>query len=533
MPRLVRSIYAYLGAGLAIAIVATLVIAGVAATRENRQSLATQRIVANFEIHDAYEYLRGQIRQMIFWQDAYDNVVKRWDEKWVAYQFGPYQESMGNNLVAIFGPQGDLRFLHVSKDNPTATKAAIVKAGGLRALLDTVQASSVRQPPPMPIGIITIAGKPYFAVASLVTPENQSDLADARRHPFAVVFLKPAAVTQFLALENAFGATQMRVSLDDTLLPGFAGLPLTDTNGAPLAWLQWKPHRQGTDFLRAIIVPMMGVFLLLALVQMLVVRRWQKMQQELYQTRARAMAAAEESHTKSVFLGTISHQLRTPLNAIIGFSDVLLKKLFGPLGSPRYEEYAEYIKTSGLALLKIVNDIIEVTRIEAHDTALDRARFEIAASAQAAADAARDYATERHVMLVLPPGDGVWCVASPLSLTQAIARVLDNAIRHSPEGGTVSLTAYADGEEGVVEVRDEGDGIAPERLALLCQPFGNTTSHLVSNDGGAGLGLSIAKGLMGLMGGRIEIRSRVGDGTAVRLCLPLAMVQRAAETKAA
>ena len=518
-----QSIYAYLGAGLAIAVVAIVVVAGFAASRENAQSLATQQTIARYETADIYDGVEGKLTQMIYWQDAYDKVARAWDQKWIDYQFGPYLDGTGIHLVAIFGPDNRLRFLHTGDNDTRVTKANLLKADGLQALIAPLRAPTKSQAPTMRDGIVTVAGMPYFAAAAVITPEHAGDFPVAQDRQYKVVFLTPATVAPYHALSQGFGTRNLHIARDGRVASGMTSFALNDAAGRPRAWLQWTPQQPGADFLKTVIPAMIVVFFLLALVQAVIVRRWQTMDRALFTAEAKVAAAEEESRTKSVFLGNISHELRTPLNAIIGFSDVLLHRMFGPLGSPRYEEYAGHIQSAGTSLLKIVNDLIEIARIEARDTAVERTRIDASDSAYLAIEGAREDAAAKNITLLMAgEPDGAWCEGSALSLRQAIGRILDNAIRHSPEGATVTVAATRRDGSVVVDVRDHGDGISAERLEGLGKPFGHTESHLVTGNGGAGLGLSIAKGLMRLMGGSLSIASEVGVGTTVSLRLPQA-----------
>ncbi|MGA7713318.1 MAG: HAMP domain-containing sensor histidine kinase [Rhizomicrobium sp.] len=521
MPRKYRSIFVYLGTSLAIAIVTIAVVSGFAASQENEQSLVNQQAVVQHETDEVYRQIEGQLSQMIFWQDAYENIVRQWNQKWVAYQFGPYQETMGNHLVAIYGPSGQLLFLHAGGRFAHISSTDLANANGLTLLLKSVASERMRQPPALHKGITLIDGIAYFAVAGTVTPEQTNDLALAQQHPFHVVFFAPVMTANYDALTKGFAVYDTGIVVGDKRSSEFVAAPLADAAGRPLAWLQWKVQLPGESLLKTVLPAMIGVLLLLALLQGMIVRRWQNMQRELFMADAMAQSAKEESRAKSVFLGTISHELRTPLNAIIGFSDVLLNRLFGPLGSPRYEEYAAHIRSSGYLLLKTVNDLIEIARIEARDTAVEQQRVDAALAAQLAIEGAVKDALRKNVELFLSAvHDGAWCRGSELSLRQAIGRVLDNAIRYSPEGAVVTVAVQRDGNNITVEVRDVGDGIAPERLAALGQPFGSPESHLVKGNGGPGLGLSIAKGLIRLMGGTLSIASKMGAGTTVTLRLP-------------
>ena len=520
MRRSGQSIYAYLGAGLAIAIVAIVLVSGFAASRQNELSLNAQKVVARHDASEVFDSLYVTLMQVAFWQEAYEKIGRNWDQKWIDFHFGSYLDLSGIHLAAIFGPDDRLRFLYTGGRDARVTRETMAKAQGLTTLLKTVRAAPVRQPPALHEGMVIIAGAPYFATAGIVTPEKASDLPIVRARQFMAVFFSRMTIADFGALTGGFGVKDVRISRDGNVSKRLAAIALPDAAGKPLAWLEWDPVLPGADFLKAIIPAMIVVFLLLALVQGIVVRRWQILQRRLFTAEAKVVAAEEESRIKSVFLGMVSHELRTPLNAIIGFSDVLLHRTFGPLGSPRYEEYAGHIQAGGQALLKIVNDLIEIVRIEAHDTAIECECLDAAHGAQLAIETVRERAAAKKIKLVYDAVAGnAWCEASPLSLCNAIERVLDNAIRHSKEDASVVVSAMRLENEVVVAVRDTGDGISAERLADLGKPFGLAKSHLISGNGGAGLGLSIVKGLMRLMGGSLSIASEEGVGTTVTLHL--------------
>ena len=530
MQRDLRPISLHLAVGFIVAVVSIAAVVCTAAWRQDHASLRTQKIIAGAETEDAYNYLRGQVRQMIYWQDAFDNIVKRRNDAWIAYQFGPYQDTMGNYLTAILGPGNELVFLHVGDKSRNITVPNFRHAKGLEALLRTVRAASVRQPPPILEGVIIVGGLPYYAVCSLVTPETPSDLALARRTPYAAIFLKPVKPAQYDGLQGGFGATQLRVVDGPRAPDDWASFPLADAQGRALVWLEWVPERPGTAFMRSAALPATGILILLALIQGLIMLRWLALQRQFITAKAEAASALRESRVKSVFLGSVSHELRTPLNAIIGFSDILLREMFGPLGSPRYSEYAGHIKQSGKCLLKSVNDMIEIARIEAHDTGTEREWIDAGLSAQRAVDAVRARAESRDVRIEFEaPDGGAWCKGSALSLTHAIERLLDNAIGNSAGGRAVHLALKCEGPCVLIEIRDEGDGIEPARVSACTRPFGQNENHLVAGPKGADLDIPIAKGLIELMAGEFSIVSGVGDGTTVRLRLPAALP----ETRAA
>lgn len=515
-------VHVYSAGALAIAVAALVLITGFAAQRENSQSLATQQVIARFDSQDAYDYLKGQTRQMVYWQDAFDNIVRRWNQEWVAYQFGPYQDTMGNHHVAIVGPDRKVRFLHGTQFDRSFTPEAFRRAKGLDALLDATRASGLRKPPPIPQGIIVVGDKPYFAVAAYITPEEKNDLALAQREPYAALFMKPVTVSQYSGFAAGFEAENVRITIADTVAPGEARYDLNDAKGTPVAHVQWTPILPGDHFLRSITLPLAIVLLILTLIQSLIASRWLKLQHRLIRAEAESSAAREQSRLKSVFLGTISHELRTPLNAIIGYSDVLCCQLFGPLGAPRNLEYAKDIRASGRKLLDAVNDLIEIARIEARDTGHEDDVFDVEAAVRQAILTLKPATESKNIKMAMKAeGEPAWCRGSHISLSQALQRILDNAVRHSPAGSAVNVSVERDGDDVVIAVTDHGDGIPQERLEDLCRPFGHPDNHLISRGNkGLGFGIPIARGLVELMGGRFEIESELGSGTTVRLKLP-------------
>ncbi len=517
----VQAIHVYAGVGLAVAVLAISILAWIATSRQNQQSLRTQEVIAHFETQDAFDYLKGQTRLMIYWQDAFDKIVRNWDQAWVGYQFGPYEETMGNHLVAIVGPKRDLRFLHAAGYEQTFTPDNFMHANGLDALLRATRRAGVQQPPPIPQGVIVVDGKPYFAVAAFITPERESDLPAARQTPFTVLFMKPVTLAEYGGF--AAGFENASVVISNKLTPGETHYALNDAEGRPVGYVQWKPRLPGDVFLRSVILPIAAVLILLITIQFLVVRRWLRLQKRLIRAEADSAAAHEQSRLKSVFLGTISHELRTPLNAIIGYADVLCCQIFGPLGSPRNAEYVRDIRDSGRKLLGAVNDLIEIARIEAGDTGSTEDMFDPASAVRHAVSSARRFSQPKDISIVLrTPKKAGWCKGSLISLSQALERILDNAVRHSQQSGTVTVEVRTTDDQVVIEVRDRGDGIPAERLAELTRPFALPDNYLIaSGNKGLGFGIPIARGLVELMHGTFEIQSEPEIGTTVRIRLPL------------
>ena len=244
------------------------------------------------------------------------------------------------------------------------------------------------------------------------------------------------------------------------------------------------------------------------------------------------VAAKEQAElanrTKSEFLANMSHELRTPLNAIIGFSEIVAGELFGPIGAPRYVEYVQDIHTSGIHLLSIISDILDLSKIEAGRRELTESPIDLHDAAEASLRLVRGRAENSSVRLV----NGIARDATPRLLAderavkQILLNLLSNAVKFTPEGGRVAVGAELRGDGSLaVTVDDTGIGIAPENIPRALAPFSQLDSSLTRRYEGTGLGLPLVKSLIELHGGTLELESEEGKGTLATLVFPPARVR--------
>ena len=240
---------------------------------------------------------------------------------------------------------------------------------------------------------------------------------------------------------------------------------------------------------------------------------------------ARNEAEAREAG-KTRFLANMSHELRTPLNAVLGFSDIMRQRIFGPLPD-RYGEYAANIHEAGGHLLDLINDLLDVAKIEAERYSLTLERFDAREIVSAAMALVRVNADDKgvHLSSVLP-GDPVEVSADKRALKQLTLNLLSNAVKFTPAGGTITVTVEAIGPYLEVVVADTGIGIAPEDVRRLGRPF-EQAGEIEQRRQGTGLGLSLVRAFAELHGGRMSIDSTLGEGTAVTVRLPVALLARA------
>jgi len=235
--------------------------------------------------------------------------------------------------------------------------------------------------------------------------------------------------------------------------------------------------------------------------------------------RAKEEAEAQNAG-KSRFLANMSHELRTPLNAIMGFSDIMKQRLFGPL-SDRYGEYAELIHDSGTHLLELINDVLDMSKIEAERFELSREEFDARDAVSGVLRLMRGQADRAGVQLRgLLPKEELEVVADRRALKQIVLNLISNALKFTPRGGAVTVTARAEDEVLEIIVADTGVGISREDLVRLGRPY-EQAGDAGQRSAGTGLGLSLVRAFAELHGGRMIIESRLGEGTTVIVRMPV------------
>ncbi|HEX6119547.1 MAG TPA: PAS domain-containing sensor histidine kinase [Dongiaceae bacterium] len=233
-------------------------------------------------------------------------------------------------------------------------------------------------------------------------------------------------------------------------------------------------------------------------------------------------AAEQASRSKTKFLANMSHELRTPLNAIIGFSDMMALAIHGPMGSPAYEQYAADINGSAKHLLAIINDILDIAKIEAGRLDLIEEETPVVSLCEVALKLMQERAHEQQVDLTFESAPSLSnIVVDHRAMRQVLLNLLSNAVKFTRPGGQVTLLAHRSDEgELLLQVRDTGIGMREEDLNRVLEPFVQVENELTRRFEGTGLGLSLSKQLIELHGGRIAIVSKLNVGTTVTVHLP-------------
>ncbi len=298
---------------------------------------------------------------------------------------------------------------------------------------------------------------------------------------------------------------------------GFAAVASLNEADVLKQWLTRTQLSTLVLMIRTLISAGIGIFLFYQL-------RWREIaQSELMRTRE---AAEKATRAKSEFLANMSHELRTPLNAIIGFSEAIKLGMFGPL-SDRYREYGGHVFKSGMHLLQLVDDVLDVSKLEAGRVELQETEVEIPSVVRNATRVGQALAEKTGVKLREEISAGLPLIyGDARRLQQAVLNLVSNAVKFTPQGGEVRVTAIETANGIEIGVTDTGIGMPAEQIPVALEPFRQIASQFRSKFSGTGLGLPIVKDLVELHGGTLDIDSRVNVGTTVTIRLPATRIVR-------
>jgi two-component system cell cycle sensor histidine kinase PleC len=224
---------------------------------------------------------------------------------------------------------------------------------------------------------------------------------------------------------------------------------------------------------------------------------------------------------KTEFLANVSHELRTPLNAIIGFSEIMQAQMFGPLGSERYDEYANDIHTSGEFLLGVINDILEMSKIEAGRVVLEREMMDLRPLIEESTQMLSLQAKQKNIVVEQSIAKEMRIDGDRRAIRQILINLVSNAVKFTDNGGRIQIRAKTVSNAVHISIEDTGCGIPKCDLKRIGMPFEQVQNQFSKNHTGSGLGLAISRSLAQLHGGSLKIRSKVGKGTIVSLRIPL------------
>ncbi|WP_208440410.1 sensor histidine kinase [Bartonella raoultii] len=244
----------------------------------------------------------------------------------------------------------------------------------------------------------------------------------------------------------------------------------------------------------------------------------EKLNKSLKAEKERAESA---NKAKSEFLANMSHELRTPLNAILGFSDIMLQSTFGPLGSQRYKEYMHDIYNSGTHLLTLINDILDMSKIEAGRFTLDCKNTDLEPIISEAVRTLTPQAQEKNIAVTTNITPELHAEVDGRAMKQIFLNLISNAVKFTPSGGNIDVCAFKKKDNLIFKITDTGVGIPQSAIKKLGQPFEQVENQLTKSHTGSGLGLAISRSLLELHKGKLEITSKEMKGTTVTIIMPI------------
>ena len=464
------------------------------------------------------------------WDDLHDNFAGRRRAKWEADNLGRnITKNFGVDFVAVVSRDGSILYSYHSDDSDPLP----LSAADAHILADLARMAANARP--REYGAAVSGAVPFEGAVGLVSasPLLTSKAKNGGGHEFVLIELRDLR-SHFLAkIGKDFGIAGLKA-----VHAPRAGLPLLDPQDKPSGFsLTWTPTNEGQHLFSRVLPAILWMGLVLLAVFLGLMTFWWKIVEhirsndarthnaEIDAVRARAASAEEMTKGKSAFIANMSHELRTPLNAIIGFSEIIQSEILGPIRVPKYVEYVNAINESGQHLLRIINDILLVSRVEA-------GKFTPHIEDVLCADVLNETI---RMMEIVAEKKGITLKTSRCScaaivrvdkqaLRQILLNVLSNAVKFSTEGSEVEVEADGIDANGRLEIRviDHGCGIPKATLKDIGKPFVQAEDAYTRNFQGTGLGLAISFRLAGAMNATIKVSSIEGAGTTVTIGLKAA-----------
>jgi two-component system, cell cycle sensor histidine kinase PleC len=498
-----------------------------AATQIDRADAQSEIRLARTAFDLVAKQVAASIDDFSHWDDTYDHVNEQADLEWTKENLGPYLATAFEiSNVFVFDRTGRLVYGSLPDKDGTAevtSESAPPLAGidisGLRShamlALERALAGDIDGVQ----GFVEFNGHVAFLAARAIRPDTLArEQKEMPRN--AMVYLKVFDAAELASMSESFGLAELRIE------SGYRVPLLSPNGGKPEFGVGWTPRQTGATFASEnagalFALAAVGLFLIF-LIGSGWYRAFESIRRAEMQALAdRAQSVQETARAKSLFVANMSHELRTPLNAIIGFSELIKEQVLGPINIPKYREYAADIHASGMHLLGIVNNILQLSKIEAHQ---QRLTIENLSLGEVASDALRMVmpdAAKRGIQIVQEAEDLPLVRADAQALTQIVVNLMSNAVKFSALGGVVRLKMKQapDRARVLLTVSDSGCGMPSATLAQLGRPFTQAEDPYRRNQQGTGLGLSICFALARDMGGSLAIESEEGVGTKATLNL--------------
>lgn len=491
---------------VAVSIAAFMALVIYAASRQDAASLKAESQVISQEMRALHEALAVLVEDNAWWDAAVENIYLNENVSWIDSTLG--ESVMGISQVDgvfVIRNDGTMAYANFVADLPPPHR--ILDAG----LIDLVQNMGEREQhqPLTRSGYLMVDGELVAFGASMVQTTGANELPiPADKNLPVIVFVAHISPADIASIGNS-NALRNLTLVHDRPQDG-KSIVVTASDGEVAGYLTWEPAAPGSEMIRYMILPAIILLAIVGLAMARFIRRASRLVDEL----------ARANKAKSSFLASTSHEIRTPLNSIIGFTELISLELYGKVEGEKNKEYLQLIRESGEHLLSIINDILDISKLEAERFEIYGERVDPRAIAQAACKLVSAAARDRNITLDLDclPGD---VLSDERIMRQVLINLLSNAIKFTPSGGRVAIRGKIRGRFYTICVEDTGTGMTEEQIAVALSLFGQVDDNMTRAHKGTGLGLPLVTRFMDLLKGTFEIKSTPGVGTSVTVGFPL------------
>lgn len=486
---------------------------------QNQSATDSSVHLANAVIKAHEEELKSLAIEYSYWDEAVEKIVNEQDLEWTDNNIGSFlHETSGIAASYALGEKNDLIFGQIEGERVTGSPLARYR-GGLKILLKKARSGEPSLMPVVYTGYLKVEDTIFLASASVFTTyiwENNVELKDQTRS--VLILLKSLDKEHLAKTSSDYLLNNLQWAPIDTQAK--ASHLVISPDGTPLATLVWQPDLPGNKSLPVLLIGIIGIFIFMTVTTFFFLKRARIFAYLLSRSKDRAIVA---NTAKSEFLANMSHELRTPLNAIIGFSDILKSEIFGPIGNDKYSEYAGDISDAGGHLLTLINEVLDLAKIEAGQRELVSEDVDINYILRSAAKFVSEKVKDKEIDLKLELDENVPIFNSDQNaLRQIILNLLSNAVKFTPKGGSVTCRSFLTADNKVrLSISDTGIGIPDDEIEKVLEPFKQARDGRKQDSEGTGLGLPISSKLTTLLGGKFSLSSEVAVGTHAEIIFPI------------
>ena len=481
-----------------------------AASEQDSLSLSSQRTVLRQYLANFSKNLEVLTVDNSWWNIAVEKIAINEDQGWIDHTIGETVEDIGYLNGAFI----------VRQDQSILYAAQAPKSGGPeispQALLATSVGNIIRRLTVTPDnltssanGLIKIDDTLIAYGVGLIREDHEKILAQdgAHTHP-ALIFFSVLSPEEIIDIGSGLSLEELAFTGNEPTVAG--ALQVKDGRKAPIGWMIWVPRTPGTEMVKNMALPAVLLLILIAATMTRFVKRATLLFKGLEQA----------SSSKTSFIASMSHEVRTPLNSILGFSEMMALELFGKIEGAKNKEYLQLIQQSGKHLLTIINDILDISKLEAGKFNVYAEEVRPQSVIKECVNMVDPSACDRNISLTQRcNADKIF--SDERIIRQILINILSNAIKYTDQGGAVHISGELKADHYQIRVTDNGIGMSKAEIATALATFGQVHNDLAKHHSGTGLGLPLVTRFMQLLGGTMQISSNPGKGTSVTLNFPI------------